>query len=335
MTPAKLSMPQPLLVLASLLAFLFVAGSAAAQTYGIGLSGPALGNVASAASGDTTFTIDASTGAVTDVGAGGRVTTGSANGTITISCGNTSSCNSANVKLKIGTVGSPTGRARAITSFSVSAGTATPSNISGTNPLTFQVGAIGQNSSKTVKLGLVVPIKGDDGGSAVGSAASGYYVSAIASPGTPPSSGTNGTVTANVFRSLTLTQNSALTFGRMVRPTSGAGWVDIAASNGARTSSGAFWLTLPSPTRAQYTATGEGGKVLSISVPSSFTMTRVLGGGSVTVTTNNNLATTPTLSSIPGNTGTYSFYVGGRAAISNTTLGGAYSGAYTVTVSYN
>lgn len=335
MTPIKLNTTQPLLALAALLACLLVAGPAAAQYYGLGLSGPAMGNVASAASGDTVFTIDASTGAVSKSGNGGRVSSGGANGTITISCGNTNDCNSSIVNMKIGVVGTPTGRAKAITAFSVASGTGTVSNIVGTNPITFRVSAIGKNSSKTIKLGVTYAIKGDDGGSAVGASTSGYYASATVYPVVPPSSGTNGSATANVFRSLALAQNSALTFGRVVRPLSGAGSATLAASNGARTSSNVVWLTLPSPTRGSYTATGEGGKVLSVNVPSSFTMTRDLGGGSVTVTTSNNLPATPTLSSFPGNTGTLNFFVGGTLDVTDATPGGSYTGGYTVTVAYN
>jgi hypothetical protein len=236
----------------------------------------------------------------------------------------------------VGQAGSPTKRARALTNFTAAAGSASITVApTGTSTINFRISAIGQNSSKTFYIGADFPIADDASALVTGQADSSFYVWVAAAPSTPTGTVSgSGTATANVFRSLSLSQTATLTFGRLVRPLSGPGWVQLAASNGGRTSSGAFWMTLPSPTRAAYTATGEGGKVLSISVPSSFTMTGP-NSGSVTVTTNNNVVATPTLSSIPGNNGTYSFFVGGKLDVTDATPGGLYSGAYQVTVSYN
>lgn len=322
------------LAAALLLAPLLLASTGHAQTYGVGTSGPAFGNVASAASGDTTFTIDASTGSVSKSGNGARISTGSANATITISCGNVNSCNTSTVKLKVGSNGAISGRTKAITAFTVASGTGTVSSVSGTNPITFNMTAIGKNSSKTFKLGMTFAVEADNSGHAVGAATSGYYVSAVASPSTPPSSGTNGALTATVFRSMSIAKNSDLSFGRIVRPVSGNGSVSLAAANNGRTSSGVVWLTTPASTRASYTVTGEGGKAISVSVPTTFIMQN-LAGDTITVTTNNNVAVSPTLSSIAGQTGTYSFFVGGGFPVNSTTASGAYTGTFTVTASYN
>lgn len=312
-----------------------MASAGQAQTYGVGTSGPAFGNVASAASGDTSYTINASTGAVTrNSGSGARVSTGTANATITITCGNTSSCNTKTVNVKVGSNGTISGRAKAITAFTASSGTATVSALTGTNPITFTLSAIGQNSSKTFKLGTTFIIEGDDGGHAVGSAASGYYVSAVASPNVPPSFGTNGNLTATVFRSMSMSKTSDLSFGRIVRPVSGSGSVSLAAANNARSSSSVVWMTSPASTRAAYTVTGEGGKAISISVPATFVMQNPVGD-TITVTTNNNVAVSPTLSSIAGQTGTYSFFVAGGFPVNSTTAPGAYTGTFTVTAAYN
>jgi hypothetical protein len=94
------------------------------------------------------------------------------------------------------------------------------------------------------------------------------------------------------------------------------------------------WLTTPASTRASYTVTGEGGKAISVSVPTTFIMQN-LAGDTITVTTNNNVAVSPTLSSIAGQTGTYSFFVGGGFPVNSTTASGAYTGTFTVTASYN
>jgi hypothetical protein len=80
--------------------------------------------------------------------------------------------------------------------------------------------------------------------------------------------------------------------------------------------------------------TGEGGKAISISVPATFVMQNS-HGDSITVTTNNNVAVSPTLSSIAGQTGTYSFFVAGGFPVNSTTASGAYTGTFTVTASYN
>jgi hypothetical protein len=194
--------------------------------------------------------------------------------------------------------------------------------------------AIGKNSSKTFKLGMTFAIEADGGSHAVGSATTGYYVSAVPSPSTPPSSGTNGSLTANVFRSMTMTKNSDLSFGRIVRPLSGNGSVSLAAANNARTSSSVVWLTTPASTRASYTVTGEGGKAISVAVPPTFVMQNA-HGDTITVTTNNNVTVSPTLSSIAGQTGTYSFFVAGGFPVNSTTASGAYTGTFTVTASYN
>jgi hypothetical protein len=325
--PRRINITQ--LLLASTL--VLSGGTAAAQTFTTGATGPALGNVAAGASGDTVFDIDAASGTVdVDSGGGQRVSTGSASGTVTISCGNTGSCNGAYANVKIGSSNTSTGRAGYLSNFTVSSGTGNPTNISGSNPISFRIGPFTKNSSLTVRMGADFPIKSTG---TTGAAQSRFYVSAIASPGTPASSGTARNATATVYRAISLAKVSNLSFGRIVRPNSGSGWVELAPT-GARTSSSAVWLLTPSPTRAQFTLTGEGGRVVDVDIPATFDMTRV-GGGSVTVTTDSNLAATPTLSSSLGNNGTLSFFVGGRLDLDSTTPGGAYTGTFVVTTSYN
>lgn len=315
------------------------AGGAAAQTLGVGVSSstPNLGRVASGASGNTVFRIAPSTGAITkQSGSGARVATGTSRATVTVSCGNQGSCNSTQVNVRIG-AGTFTGRGRQLTNFQVSMGTATLAVApSGSNPINFRIGPVGKNSSKTFYVGADFPIAGDDSGSTTGSASSAFYVWVAAAPNTPTGSVSgSGTAVATVFRSISLAKTADLYFGRIVRPLSGSGTVALAASNAAKTfPPGVAWMNLPAATRAAYTVTGEGGQTLSINIPTTFNMTGP-SSSTLTVTTNNNLTATPTLSSILGNSGTYNFFVGGSFPISSSTQSGVYSGTFTVTVAYN
>jgi hypothetical protein len=321
-------------------ALVFCSTGAAAQTYGVGVSSntPNLGEVASAASGNTTYRISASSGAISKIsGSGARVSIGSSRATVTISCGNSGSCNTKDVNVRIG-AGSTSGRGRSLTNFTVAMGTAVLETApTGTNPISFQIGPIGRNNSKTFYVGADFPIAGDESGLPTGSAYASFYVWVDDAPNTPNGSqADSGEAVATVFRSLSVTKTSDLSFGRIVKPVSGAGGaVSLAASNAARSyPAGVAWLNLPVPTRAAYTVTGEGGQTLSIGVPTSFNMTGP-AGASLTVTTNSTLAASPVLSSILGNAGSLSFFVGGSIPITPTTRNGAYTGAFTVTVAYN
>jgi hypothetical protein len=106
-------------------------------------------------------------------------------------------------------------------------------------------------------------------------------------------------------------------------------------STGARTvtGTGAIGLSSPTPTRATYTVSGEGGQVFSITVPTSFQMTGP--GTPLTVSLTPTASGSQTLSSALGSAGTFPFGVGGSFPISSTTTTGAYSGSYSITVQYN
>lgn len=324
--------PSPSFASLVLLACILGPGGAAAQTYGVGItaSTPNLGSVASASTGDTVFTIAASSGVVTKAsGAGARISTGTARATVTVTCGNQSACNGANVDVKIGAVGSPTNRARALTNFNVAMGTASlMGSVSGTSPITFRIGPIGQNSSKSFFLGANFPIAGDDSGKATGAATSGFYVFVAKANTTPITGSSAGLATATVYKKLSLSKTSDLSFGRIIRPLSGSGTVTLNANTGARTVTGGVALGTPAPTRASYTATGEANKQISVSVPATFGMT---GPGTITVTTSNDTLGLIALSS----GGTFTFNVGGSFPISSATANGAYSGTFLVQVDYN
>ena len=146
----------------------------------------------------------------------------------------------------------------------------------------------------------------------------------------------NGTVT--IFRPITLTKNSDLSFGTIVRPIVGSGTVTISQADGSRSNTGALALLSTGPNaaagRAAYTVNGEGGQGFSISVPATFDMTRSGGAEIITVSV---VATAATgvLSSTLGSGGTATFGVGGTITVLSTTASGAYSGTFLTTVAYN
>jgi len=163
-------------------------------------------------------------------------------------------------------------------------------------------------------------------------------VSAIATAACAQASDSQTTTsTGTIFQPIVLTKNSDLSFGTVVRPTSGSGTVTIAASNGARSLTGSGALITGGPNvaaaRAAYTVVGEGGQTFSISVPANMNMAGPSSSSlAVTLTPT---ATTGALSNALGASGTQTFGVGGSIPISNTTVSGAYSGTFNVTVAYN
>ena len=316
--------------------WVLTAGSAAAQTYTTTITtAPDLGKVVSASSGDTVFTVDESTGVVTRTSGGGvRLATGTTRAAISVRCGNQGSCNNTNVAVKIGAIGAPTKRARALTRFTVDMGTATlRSGPSGTSPITFTLNAIPKNTTRTFYVGFDFPIAGDNSGLASGTATSGYYVY-VSKSSSQPTSGTTGTAAATVYRPIAISNPTDLVFGTIVRPRTGSGSVAINASTGARTfSGGVVGLSAPPPSRALFTVTGEGGQAFSVSMPTILLMTG--SGGILPVVLTTSAGSTQVLSSAVGSAGTYSFGVGGALPVSSTTRTGSYTGSFAVTVNYN
>jgi hypothetical protein len=309
----------------------------AAQTYTVAISAstPDFGNVVSATTGSTTFRAAASTGAVTkEAGTGARVSTTTTRATVTITCSNVNACTTSNVAVRIGSVGTPSGRAGALTAFSAASGTATITGAqTGTNPLNFTLMPLPKTGGQTFYVGVDMPILAEDSGRATGAASSGFYVYAVKSGSTPTAGSTAGLAIARVYRPISMTLNSNLGFGRVVRPATGSGTVTVNALTAARTLTAGAALSTPTPTRASYTVTGEGGQAFSIAVPTSFTMNAT--GGSLTVSTSTTASGSQVLSSALGSAGTYGFGVGGSFPLASTTAPGSYSGTFSVTVQYN
>jgi hypothetical protein len=297
-----------------------------------------LGTVATAASGDTVFRIDAGTGAVTvQSGTGRRISGASARAQVRISCTPTSvsdtSCNTDKVSVRIGTIGVLTGRARTLRNFSVAVGGATIAGPpTGSAPFNFKLAPIGANGSTTLSIGADFGVAGDDSGLPSGDGANGFYVNVLDNGGQVLSSDTNnGKVRA--LRALAVAKTADLNFGRIQRPTSGNSTVTLNPSTGARTvtGNGAGYAT-PAPTAATFAITGEGGQQVSVSIPSSFSLT---GPATLPVSLLSTASATPSLSGALGAGGTYAFSLGGSFSIDSTTPIGAYSGLVTVSVDYN
>ena len=271
----------------------------------------ALGNMTSGSTGDTLFRIDPASGSVTLIsGTGNRSSNAPARAVVTISCAafQATDCNKDVIAM----------------------GTAGLTGSSG--PLTVTIGPIGPNSSKTVYVGADFGIGGDDSGLATGLAESDFFAWAAETP-TQPTTGSIGRIQAQVFRGLAITKTSDLVFGSVSRPPAGSGSVTIDPATGARTTAGSVvGFALPAPSRAVFNVTGEGGQAFSISVPATISMS---GPQSMLVTTTNSASASPVLSGAIGAQGAYAFGVGGAAPINASTQIGAYTGSFTVTVSYN
>lgn len=144
------------------------------------------------------------------------------------------------------------------------------------------------------------------------------------------------TGSTTIVQPLTLTKNVDLSFGRIVKPSTGSGTVAIANTADAVTAgSGAIALSGITTTRAKFTIDGEGGQVATVSVPTSFDLALSTDATKkITITLAPDLGATTTLSNALGAAGTQTLYVGGNFALPSTQVTGAYSGTFDVTVAY-
>ena len=141
----------------------------------------------------------------------------------------------------------------------------------------------------------------------------------------------NGSVT--IIRPLTITKNSDLVFGRVVQPRTGTGTVSIANnSNAVVVGAGAVALSGITTSRAVFTVDGEGGQVVTVSIPSTFNLTK--GVDTIAVTLTPDFGATVTLSNALAAAGTKVLNVGGNFNLPTTQASGAYAGTFAVTVTY-
>jgi hypothetical protein len=158
---------------------------------------------------------------------------------------------------------------------------------------------------------------------------------------TAPAAAQNGSGQANaqLSASIILTKSSDLFFGDITPGTGGT--VTIQAQTGAVTTGGGIVYVSPTTSRARFTAIGTAGRVVTMSLsPSpSITLNRVGGGATMTVNqlrasinggTAGPLAPNRTL---PAN-GTLDIQVGGRLTVGANQMSGVYTATVTFTVNY-
>lgn len=142
------------------------------------------------------------------------------------------------------------------------------------------------------------------------------------------STNTNGSAT--IVAPITLTENTPLRFGTVVRPTSGSNTVTLGTAGCTPGLSGAGNAAILSSTSgcATYSAGGEDGLAFNISTDANFALTRSGGSETLTVTLTKS-ANTGIIGAASAN-----FKVGGSFAVDSNTVAGAYSGSFTTTVTY-
>lgn len=144
---------------------------------------------------------------------------------------------------------------------------------------------------------------------------------------------TSATGSVTILQPLTITKNADLAFGRIVRPRTGSGTVTLAnTGNAVVAGTGAVALSGITTSRAQFTVDGEGGQVVTTSIPSSVSL--VNGTNTIPVTLSPDFGSTVTLSGALAAAGSKVLNVGGSFSLPSTQASGAYSGSFTVTVAY-
>lgn len=315
---------------------LLFAGTARAQSYNVdSISGGDLGDIVSASSGTSVYRVTAASGAVTrQSGAAVRLGGGTANSVVTISCGSSFLCGLSTVYVTIAPSGTASGRMSNISAITVAAGSASISSSSTSgNTLVIYLNAIPRNSSRTLLVGYDVPILGNESTNATGSATAAFTVTA-SRVGGGGSDFLAGSVVATVIRPIAIAKVTNLQFGRVTRPTTGSGSVTLSPA-GVTSVVGTGTLVLPTPaaTAAQFTVTGEGGQAVTVSVPSSVTLSG--SAGSVVATTSATGSGSQVLSGSTGSAGAVAVRVGGTVPLSGTSALGTLSGTLVVTVQYN
>ena len=322
-----------MVALTATLLFAATGGSALAQTYSVSISAstPNLGTVVSSATApDTVWRIDPSTQAVTQQPGGGavRLSTNLTRATVTVSCSG-GACNNGTVNVRVGTIGTPINRARRLTNLTAAMGTATlKSAVTGSDPIAFSIDKIGGNP-KTFYVGADFAIAPDDSGLGTGNSEAGFYVSVAKAPQTD-AAGAVGVAAATVYRPISISSPQALTFGTLVKPRTGGGSISVSKTDGGAQVTGGMLLSATK--QAKFTVTGEGGRSVTLQVPTFFNL---MGPSTIRVTLDSSAVSPATLGSSLGSGGAYDFSVGGSFSYDSATPTGRYTGSYAVTAAYN
>ncbi len=150
----------------------------------------------------------------------------------------------------------------------------------------------------------------------------------------------NGTIKVDLATGIRLTKNADLDFG-VITPGTAGGTVTINAQSGTVTSAGGVIAVGGTTSRAEFTAIGSQGRVVTMSMtPSpSITLNRVGGGASMTVNqlrASINGANPGPLApnfTLPSN-GTIIIRIGGRLNVGANQMEGRYTANLTFTVDY-
>ncbi len=129
---------------------------------------------------------------------------------------------------------------------------------------------------------------------------------------------------------LVVDKNTDLSFGTVFRPTSGSGTIQIDANNGNVSTSNLSQASGSTPSRANFTVTGQPNANINVTFPSNINLTRQGGAETLPVT----LQSSMTGGQIGGG-GTVQFNIGGQVTLQSSTVAGAYSTTFNVTVAYN
>lgn len=256
---------------------------------------------------------------------------------MTLRCTGGSTCTSTTINVQVGSTGAPTGRAAAMSAFTVASGTATVvSPPAAGNPITFQISPLPNNATRTFFIGGSFPIVADSGAGSWGAATSPLNVRIAISPNTPASPGTDSSSTAFVVRSMSVAKVADLNFGSILLPTSTNGTLTYNAQTGAIAHSGNAIVAATPRARAEFTVTGEGGRTVSPSFSAAtIPLTRAGGSETLMLTLTRFPTGNMTLSGAAGGSGTGTLYVAGSFPISTTTVRGTYSGSFNVIFNYN
>jgi len=315
----------------------FLATPVLAQTYTVNVTtSPNLGNIVPAATTNTTFSFASSSGTVSQSGTAVRRTSGTTRAQVSITCsgGGASGCAAA-INVKIGSIGTPVGKAGSLGNFNVTATSGSITGSSGTNPLTFTITPVNKSTDAAFYIGADFPITASNSAGSVGAASSQMYVYVAKSP-TTPTTGATVTASATTFRGIAFSGTPTMNFGVVSKPATGtSGTVVLGPSSDTVSTTGGISTTSSGTiARAAFNLTGESSMAITVTVDPTFTMNRS-GGGSLTVTTNNSGLPTALSGTVTGSQGTASFYVGGSFPITSSTLVGTYSGSFNVTAAYN
>jgi hypothetical protein len=316
----------------ALLAGVSLGSSARAQAISV-TSGPELGTIISA-SGATTFTFLASNGSVSQQGGAIRRTSGGTRALITVTC-NVTWCAKGAGKVTVQHSGINAGRAGNMGGFTISPGSgiSITSGPSGTDPVTFNIAAIGSGKSITFYIGGSVTLAGDGSTAPSGSSSSGFRITVEDASKASNNAQKDGATHATVYHAINITAGAPLAFGRIVLPLTGGGSVAMQPADPKALPSAGVQLDPTKTTNGAFTISGEAGTFYTLTVPPKITLSNNRND-----LFDMNISSTASglrqFAGSPGAAASFAFTIGGSFSFTSTTPGGAYTGSVPVMVQY-